>query len=74
MGCNALEFFCVPLYTNYLSNIHKKFQVTATHDINVEYHIWSFHYFFLIMMIRHVHTHKPTAKDVFFGFMEPQNV
>ena len=44
IGRNILEFFCVPLYTNYWSNLYKKFQVASTHDTNVEYQIWSLYY------------------------------
>ena len=33
---NVLEFFCVPLYTEFLSDLHKKFQVASVHDTNVE--------------------------------------
>ena len=36
MGRNVLEFFCVPLYTDYLSHLHKKFQAASIHDTNVE--------------------------------------
>ena len=35
--CNALEFICVPLYTEYLSDFHKKFQMESGFDTNVEY-------------------------------------
>ena len=37
---NVLEFFCVPLYTDYLFT----FQVPSTCDTKVEYQIWSFCY------------------------------
>ena len=36
-GLNLLEFFCVPLYTEFLSDLHEKFQVASVYDINVEY-------------------------------------
>ena len=34
VGRNALEFVCVgvPLYTDYLSDLHKKFHVACTYD------------------------------------------
>ena len=33
----ALELFCVAMYTNFLSNLYRKFQVAFTYDTNVEY-------------------------------------
>ena len=36
IGRNVLEFFCVPLSTNCVSDFHKKFQVTSTYDTNVD--------------------------------------
>ena len=39
LGRNVLEFFCVPLYTEFLSDLYKKFQVASVHDTNVEYQI-----------------------------------
>ena len=38
IGRNVLEFFCVPLYTDCLSDLPKNFQVTSTYDANVECH------------------------------------
>ena len=35
-GLNVLELFCVTLYTDFLSNLYKKFQVAFTYDTNVE--------------------------------------
>ena len=39
IGRNVLEFFCVSLYTEFLSDLYKKFQVASVHDTNVEYQI-----------------------------------
>ena len=39
IGCNALQFFCVPLYTEFLSDLYKKFQVASTYYTIVEYQI-----------------------------------
>ena len=39
MGDNLLEFFCVPIYTDYLPELHIKKQVAFTHDMNIEYQI-----------------------------------
>ena len=33
---NVIELFCVPLYTDYLIHLHKKFQVLPAYDANVE--------------------------------------
>ena len=30
------ELFCVPLYTDYLSDLQEKFQVASVYDTNVE--------------------------------------
>ena len=42
IGLNVLEFFCVQLYTEFLSDLHEKFQVASVYDTNVEYQIWCF--------------------------------
>ena len=39
IGRNVLEFFVCPLYTEFLSDFHEKFQVTSTYDTSVEYQI-----------------------------------
>ena len=36
MGGNVLEFFYVPLYIYYFSDIHKKSQEASIHDMKVE--------------------------------------
>ena len=36
---NVLELFCVPLYREVLSDLHKKFQVAPTYDTKVNYQI-----------------------------------
>ena len=33
---NVLEFFCVPLYTEFLSDFYKIYEVTSTSKTNVE--------------------------------------
>ena len=40
-GWNVLEVFCVPLYTDYMSDLHKKLKVLFTCGKNVEYEILS---------------------------------
>ena len=40
MHRNVLEFFYVPLYTEFLSGLYKKFQVASAYDTNIEYQIW----------------------------------
>ena len=39
---NVLEIFSVPLYTDYLADLQKKFQEASTYDTNVECQIWEF--------------------------------
>ena len=36
IGRNLLELFCMPQYTEFLSDLYKKFQVVSTNDTNVE--------------------------------------
>ena len=38
-GRSALEFFCVPLYAKFLSDLHEKCQVVSPYDTNEEYQI-----------------------------------
>ena len=33
---NVLQFFCVPLYTELLTDLYEKFQVASVYDTNVE--------------------------------------
>ena len=42
IGRNACDFFCVLLYPDYLSDLHKMFQAISTYDTDVEYRIWNF--------------------------------
>ena len=44
IGRNVPEFFLVFLYTDYLPNLNKEFQVASTYDANAECQIWSFCY------------------------------
>ena len=37
---NVFEFFCVSLCTDYLSDLHTKFQISYTYDANIQYQIW----------------------------------
>ena len=37
ISLNLLELFCIPLYTDFSSDLYKKFQVTFIYDTNVEY-------------------------------------
>ena len=37
IGCNLLEFFCMHLHTDYLSDLYKKLLVASTDDTHVEY-------------------------------------
>ena len=39
IDANVLEFFCVSLHTEFLSDLYKKFQVISMYDENVEYQI-----------------------------------
>ena len=44
MDRNALEFFCVSLYTEFLSDLHKNFHVVSTDHKNVKCQISNFYY------------------------------
>ena len=37
---NLSEFYCVFQYTDKLSDLHKKFEVASTYDVNERYQIW----------------------------------
>ena len=44
IGYNVIEFFYVPLYTNYSSDVGEKFELTFTSDTQVTYdanEIWN---------------------------------
>ena len=67
LGCNVLEFFCAPLYTDFPSDHSKKFQVACTYDISAKCQIIRFCYnLFLTYAVNrhtdtHIHTHKSTV-------------
>ena len=42
IGRNALEILCVPLFTEFLPDLYKMFQVASVYDTNVECQIWRF--------------------------------
>ena len=44
IGRKVLEFSCVPLYTEFLSDLYEKFQVSSLYDANVECQIRSLCY------------------------------
>ena len=67
LGRHPFGFFCIPLYINYLSVLHKKLQVASTYYINVECQIWCFCY------ADNKHTQRPTVKNGIFGFRGLQN-
>ena len=46
-GSNVFEFFCVPLYIDYCSDLYKKRQVASTYDTHVDNKVWSFCLIFL---------------------------
>ena len=60
--CNVFEFVCMFLYRDYLSDLHKKFQIASTHDASVEYQIWIFcrSLFLKYAHNRHANTHSET--------------
>ena len=39
ISLNVLEFFCVPLYTEFFSDLHEKFQISSVYDTDVEHEI-----------------------------------
>ena len=63
-------------HTEFLTDLHKNFQIASVHEINVEYQICCFccNLFLSYADNRHTDTHRPFAKYVFFGFRGPQSV
>ena len=80
IGRTLLEFFCVPLYTDYFSNLSKAFQVAFTQATNVEYQIWSFcynllsSYIYQFIYLSIYLTHTYTGKNAIFAFRELKNM
>ena len=68
-GCNVTEFFCLLLYTDYLSDLLKKIHIAFNYDVNVECQIQNFSYnFFRVMFITGTHIHiDQTLKLRFLG-------
>ena len=44
IGSNILKFLCVPLYTYFLSVLHKEFRVAPIYDTSIGYQICCFCY------------------------------
>ena len=69
-GRHVLEFFCVPLYTDYGSDVPKKFLVTSAYDSNVKFQTWSFCFNLFLSCVDRIH--RPIAKNVIFWWRGPQ--
>ena len=55
-------FFYVPLYKDYLPDVHKEFQEASTHDTDVEHQIRNFCYnlfWVLLIIYKYTHTYTP---------------
>ena len=62
------------LYTYYLSDIHKKFQIASTCDTNRSYQIWNFFYNLFWIYSDNRHTQRLTDKKEILRFSEPKNL
>ena len=72
---NVLEFFCVPLNTEFLSDLYKRFQLASVYDANVEYQIWCLCCNLFLSYADHRHTiYRPNVKNVTFGFRKSHKV
>ena len=60
IGRNALEFFCVHLYGEFLFNLPKKFRVAFTYDVNIEFQILNFSFDLFLRYADNSHTHRHT--------------
>ena len=72
---DIFKYFHIPLYVDYLSDFHKKFQIIAVaYDIKVECQIWNFCCnLFLNYTDNNTHSDQ-LLKMWFLGFKGPQNV
>ena len=53
----VLEFFCVPLYTDYLSDLHRKFQIASSYDTDLKYQICTFCHCLFFSYVDNTHSH-----------------
>ena len=67
---NALEFFCMPRYTEFLSNLYEKFQETSVYDTNVEYQNWCFCCYLFLSYADDTHTYIYTEQTLKMWFSE----
>ena len=52
------------MYTGYLSDLYKKFQILSTYDTDAEYQIWNFAIIcFGIMLLIDAFAHKQTERN-----------
>ena len=72
----TLVLFCVPLYTNYFSDLHKQFRVASIYNTNVEYQIWGFccTLFLSYTDNRRTNTHINTCQTLKMGFSDSRDI
>ena len=61
----CIEFFCVPLFTDYLFDLHKKFQVVSSYGAikNTRFGVTATICFSVLLIIdRHIQSHTQTNR------------
>ena len=74
IGLNVLKFFCVSLYSEFLYDIYKKFQVASICDTNVDYQIWCFWCNLFLSCADNRQTHAHTHKSLKILFSDSGNL
>ncbi len=59
---NVFELFCVSLYTDYESDLYKKFQVASPYHVHSEYQVWSSYYYLFLSYADNRHTDTQTNR------------
>ena len=57
----------MPLYTEFLFNLHKKFQVASKYNIIVEYQIWSFFFEFFFIYTDNTHSEREQQLKILYS-------
>ena len=70
IGLNVLEFFSVPLFTEFLSDLYEKFQVASAYDANVEYKICCFCFLLFLSYADNRHMHIDQPLKIYFSDSE----
>ena len=64
IGCNVFEFFRVPLYTEFLSDLYKKFQVASRYGTDTKFDVFAIICILVMLITENTHTRTNTRTNL----------